>query len=95
MSPSVIVNIVQGSDLFLLLLCGFLVKSLLTPLRTTRLDGPLFLATALGSFVAVVFLSRAGAYLLGSLGSLGEQLRVLPMPLLAGGGSMIVCLFLT
>jgi polysaccharide biosynthesis protein PslA len=93
-SPSIILNIVQASDLFLLLFCGLLVKSLLTPLRTTRLDGPLFLATALGSFVAAVFLSRAGVYLLSSLCSLGEQLRLSLLPLLAGGGSMIVCLFL-
>ena len=41
-----------------------------------------------------VFLSRADAYLLTSLRSLGQQLKLLPIPLLAGGGSMIVCLFL-
>jgi polysaccharide biosynthesis protein PslA len=95
MSPSVIVNIVQASDLFLLLTCGLLARSLLRPLRGLHADGSLFLATITASLVTTVFLSRAHAYRLSSLCSLGKQLKVLPVPLLTGGASMIVCLFLT
>ncbi len=94
MSPSVIVNIVQASDVLLLLFCGLLAKSMLPPLGGLRSDGSLFLATTTGSFVAAVFLARANGYLLKSLLSLGRQLQLLPIPLLAGGASMIVCLFL-
>jgi Undecaprenyl-phosphate glucose phosphotransferase len=95
MSPSVIVNIVQVSDVLLLLFSGWLAKRMLPGLGGLRSDGSLVLAAATASFVAAGFLSQAGTYLLGSLGSLGKQLKLLPMPLLAGGGSMIVCLFLT
>ena len=94
MSPSVIVNIVQASDLLLLLFCGLLSTSVLTPLRGLRFEGSLFLITATASFVTAAFLARAHAYLLSSLCSLGKQLKLLPVPLLAGCGSMIVCLFL-
>jgi polysaccharide biosynthesis protein PslA len=94
MSPAVIVNIVQASDLLWLLCCGWLASRMLTPLRALHADGPLFLATVSGSFVGAVLLSRAGAYLLHSLRSLRIQLKLLPLPLLAGGGSMMVCLFL-
>jgi Undecaprenyl-phosphate glucose phosphotransferase len=94
MSPSVIVNIVQVSDVLLLLFCGLLAKAMLASRHGLRSDGSLFLATATASFVSAVLLSRAGAYLLPSLCSLGKQLKLLPMPLLGGGGSMIVCLFL-
>jgi polysaccharide biosynthesis protein PslA len=93
-SPSVIVNLVQASDLLLLLLCGLLARSILAPLRGLSSDGSLFLATATATLVAAVFLSRSDAYRLNSLCSLGRQLRLLPIPLLAGGASMIVCLFL-
>jgi polysaccharide biosynthesis protein PslA len=85
---------VQASDLFQLLFCGLLAKSVLTPLRGLHADGSLFLATITASLVTAVFLSRAHAYRLSSLCSLGKQLKALPVPLLAGGGSMIVCLFL-
>jgi Undecaprenyl-phosphate glucose phosphotransferase len=95
MSAAVIVNIVQASDLLLLLFCGWLARSMLTALSAVHVDGSLFLATVAGSFVGAVCLFRAGAYRLISLRSLGIQLRVLPLPLLAGGGSMMVCLFLT
>jgi polysaccharide biosynthesis protein PslA len=91
MSLSVIVNIVQASDLLLLLFCGLLGTSVLHGLR---FDGPLFLITATASFVTAAFLARAHAYLLSSLCSLGKQLKFLPVALLAGCGSMIVCLFL-
>jgi polysaccharide biosynthesis protein PslA len=94
MSPSVIVNIVQASDLLLLLFCGLLSTSVLTPLRGLRFEGSLFLITATASFVTAAFLARAHAYLLSSLCSLGKQLKLLPVPLLAGCASMIVCLFL-
>ena len=63
------------------------------PLLGLRSGGSLFLATVTASFVAAAFLSRADAYLLSSLCSLGKQLKLLPMPLLAGAGSMIACLF--
>jgi Undecaprenyl-phosphate glucose phosphotransferase len=94
MSPSVIVNIVQASDLLLLLFCGLLSTSVLTPLHGLRFDGSLFLITATASFVTAAFLARAHAYLLSSLCLLGKQLKLLPVPLLAGCASMIVCLFL-
>jgi Undecaprenyl-phosphate glucose phosphotransferase len=95
MSPSVIVNIVQASDLFLLLTSGLLARILLRPLRGLHADGSLFLATITASLVTTVFLSRAHAYRLSSLCSLGKQLKALLVPLLTGGASMIVCLFLT
>ena len=93
-SPAVIVRIVQASDLLLLLFSGLLAKSVLTPLYWLRSDGALVLATLVGSVVATVFLSRAGTYQLRSLSSLGKSLWILALPLLVGGGSMIVCLFL-
>jgi Undecaprenyl-phosphate glucose phosphotransferase len=93
-SPSVIVNMVQASDLFLLLICGLLARIVLTPPHGLHADGSLFLATITASLVTAVFLSRANAYRLSSLCSLSKQLKALPVPLLAGGGSMIVCLFL-
>jgi polysaccharide biosynthesis protein PslA len=94
-SPSVIVNMVQASDLFLLLISALLARSVLTPLRDLHADGSLFLATITASLVTTVFLFRVNAYRLSSLCSLGKQLKALPVPLLAGGASMIVCLFLT
>ena len=94
MSPSVIVNIVQASDFLLLLLCGLLGSSVLTPLHGLRFDGGLFLSTATASFVTAAFLARAHAYSLSTLCSLGKQLKLLAVPLFAGCGSMIVCLFL-
>ncbi|HET6219387.1 MAG TPA: undecaprenyl-phosphate glucose phosphotransferase [Acidobacteriaceae bacterium] len=93
MSPSVIVNIVQACDLLLLLFCGLLGTSVMK-LRGLPFDGSLFLITATASFVTTAFLARAHAYLLSSLCSLGKQLKLLPVTLLAGCGSMIVCLFL-
>src|SRR5271168_4118307 len=93
-SPAIIVNMVQASDLLLLLLSGWLASSMLTALRPLDAGGPLLLATVSGGLVAAVFLSRGGAYELFSLRSLGGQLKLLPLPLLAGGGSIIVCLFL-
>ena len=95
MSPSVIVNIVQASDLLLMLFCGLLTSSMLAPPHAQRPDGSLFFATVTGSLVAGAFFPRAGAYLLPSLCSLSKQLKLMPIPLLAGVGSMIVCLFLT
>jgi polysaccharide biosynthesis protein PslA len=93
-SPSVVVNIVQVTDSLLLLFCGLLARSMLTPLGGLHSDGSLFLATATAAFVVAVFLSRGNAYLLTSLRSLRQQLKLLPIPLLAGAGSMMVCLFL-
>jgi Undecaprenyl-phosphate glucose phosphotransferase len=88
------VNIVQVTDSLLLLFCGLLARSMLTPLGGLHSDGSLFLATATAAFVVAVFLSRGNAYLLTSLRSLRQQLKLLPIPLLAGAGSMMVCLFL-
>jgi Undecaprenyl-phosphate glucose phosphotransferase len=93
MSPSVIVNIVQAFDLLLLLFSGLPARTFLMPQRGLPSGGSLFLATVTASFVSAAFLSRADAYLLTSLCSLGKQLKLLPMALLAGAGSMIVCLF--
>jgi Undecaprenyl-phosphate glucose phosphotransferase len=94
MSAAVIVNIVQASDLLLLLFCGWLARSMLTALSALHVNGSLFLATVTGSFVAAECLFRAGAYRLTSLRSLGAQLKRLPRPVLAGGASILVCLFL-
>ncbi|MGA3223736.1 MAG: undecaprenyl-phosphate glucose phosphotransferase [Acidobacteriaceae bacterium] len=94
-SPSVIVNLVQASDVVLLLLSGLPARRVLTPLRGMHADGSLFLAAVTASLVTVVFLSRAHAYRLSSLCSLGKQLKAIPVPLFTGGASMIVCLFLT
>jgi Undecaprenyl-phosphate glucose phosphotransferase len=91
-SPAVIVNIVQVCDLLLLLLSGFLARTMLE-LNGLHSGKPLFLATLMASFVSAAFLSRADAYLLGSLCSLSKQLKLLPLPLVAGAGSLIACLF--
>jgi Undecaprenyl-phosphate glucose phosphotransferase len=93
MSPTVIVNIVQAFDLLLLLFGGLAAKTMLMPLLGLRSGGSLFFATVTASLVSAAFLSRADAYLLTSLCSLGKQLKLLPISLLAGAGSMIVCLF--
>jgi Undecaprenyl-phosphate glucose phosphotransferase len=94
MSSRVIVSIVKAFDLFWLLFAGLLAKSMPSPLHGVRADGSLFGATLAGSFVAAVFLSRADAYQLTSLRSLGKQMQLMPMPLLGGGCSMMVFLFL-
>jgi Undecaprenyl-phosphate glucose phosphotransferase len=92
--PAIIVHIVQASDLVLLFFSGLLAKVMLTPPHWLRSDGSLVLGTFVGGVVAAVFLSRANAYQLRSLCPPGKPLRILPLPLLAGAGSMIVCLFL-
>jgi Undecaprenyl-phosphate glucose phosphotransferase len=94
LSAQVIVSIVQASDFLCLLLAGWLAMSVTSPLRGLRAEGSLFLATFTGSVVAAVFLSRAHTYQLTSLRSLGKQMQLLLMPLLGGGCSMMVCLFL-
>jgi Undecaprenyl-phosphate glucose phosphotransferase len=90
----VIMHIVQASDVLLLLFSGLLAKVMLTQPHWLRSDGSLVLATFAGSVVAAVFLSRATAYQLHSLCSPGKPIQILLLPLLAGGGSVIVCLFL-
>ena len=94
LSSLVIVSIVQASDLVWLLFAGLLAMSMPSPLRGLRAGGSVLLATLTGSFVAAAFLSRAQTYQLPSLRSLGKQMQLLPMPLLGGGCSMMVCLFL-
>jgi polysaccharide biosynthesis protein PslA len=93
-SPAIVVRVVQASDFLLLLLSGLLANTVLTPRSWLRSSGALFLATLVGSVVAAVFLSGAGTYKLSSLAPPSKSLRILALPLLAGGGSMIVCLFL-
>ena len=94
MSPAVIVNMVQASDLLLLLLSGMLGKQTVAALHGLGSDGPLMLATIAGSVIVIICLARCGAYTLRSLRSLGNQFELLPMPLLVGTGGVIVCLFL-
>jgi polysaccharide biosynthesis protein PslA len=92
MSPAVIVNIVQVCDLLLLLFSGLLARTMLVSLGL-QFGRSLFLATVTASLVSAAFLSRADAYVLSSLCSLSKQLKLLPLPLLAGAVSMIACLF--
>jgi Undecaprenyl-phosphate glucose phosphotransferase len=94
MTSPVIMNIVQASDLLLLLCSGVLAKAILSSLHPPLFDKSLFLATIAGSVVTAVFLTRADAYPPHSLLSLGKQLQLLPLPLLLGAGSAMVCLFL-
>ena len=93
MLPAVIVNIVQGCDLLLLLCSG--VAAAINVNFALGLPRPAahFSATVTASFVSAAFLSRADTYLLSSLCSLSKQLKLLSLPLLAGAGSMIACLF--
>jgi Undecaprenyl-phosphate glucose phosphotransferase len=94
MPPAVIMHLVHASDVLLLLFSGLLAKVMLTPPHWLHSDGSLVLAALVGGVVATFFLSRANAYELRSLCPPGKPLQILPLPLLAGGGSMIVCLFL-
>jgi Undecaprenyl-phosphate glucose phosphotransferase len=94
MSSQVIVSTIQAFDLLWLLFAGLLARSMPSPLHGLRAAGSLFLATLTGSFVAAVFLSRVHAYQLTSLRSLVKQMQLLPLPLLGGGCSMMVFLFL-
>jgi polysaccharide biosynthesis protein PslA len=94
LSPSVIAHLVQAFDLLLLLFSGMLARSLLTPVHWRSSHGSFFVATVVGSVVTAVLLSRANAYQLRALCLLGKQLQSLLLPLLVGGGTMIVCLFL-
>ena len=89
-----ICNIVQASDLLLLLLSGVAAHSLLSPVQQARSGGVLFLAAVAGSAVAAVFLARSQSYSIQSLGSLNRQMPLLALPLLLGCGSTMVCLFL-
>ncbi len=92
--PAIIMHIVQVSDLMLLLLSGLLTKVMLTSPHWLRSDGSQVLATFVGSVVTSIFLSRANAYQLRSFCPPAKPLQILPLPLLFGGGSIIVCLFL-
>src|ERR1700761_8501235 len=94
LSSQVIVNIVQAADWVWLLLAGVLAWSIPSPLHELPTEGSLLLATLAGSCVAAVFLARARTYQLATLQSLGKQMQMLPMPLLGGCCSMMVCLFL-
>jgi Undecaprenyl-phosphate glucose phosphotransferase len=93
-TPAVIMHIVQASDVLVLLSSGLLAKVMLTPPHWLPSDGSLVLATVAGSVMATVSLSRVNAYQVRSLFPLVKPLQILPLPLLAGGCSMIVCLFL-
>ena len=93
LSPSVIINVVQTSDLLLLMLSGLLSWAILNQLHAMH-AGSLFVACITGSLVAMLLLARGNSYLLSSLRFPGKQLLLFPGPLLAGGCSAIVCLFL-
>jgi Undecaprenyl-phosphate glucose phosphotransferase len=94
MSPTVIVSLVRACDVLLLLGSGWLSRVILSPAQGPLRQGPLFVATIAGSAVAAAFLARAEAYRLPALRSPAKQIRRLLLPLLLGGGSTIVCLFL-
>ena len=94
LSPSVILNLIQASDLILLIVSGLLASSLFSRVQQTASAGPLVLVTTVGSLVAAVFLVRSHGYTLQLLRSLEKQLFLVALSLLFGGGSAIVCLFL-
>ena len=95
LSSAVISNIVEASDLLLLLLSGVAARSLLSPVQQAHSGGVLFLATIAGSAVTAAFLARSQSYSVQSLGSLNRQMPLLAFPLLLGCGSTMVCLFLS
>ncbi len=94
LSPGIIVRVVQATDLLLLLLSGLVARSMLAPLPWPRSDSSFVLATLLGTLVTVIALRRSEAYVVRSLSSLGNALKVLFLSLLFGGGCMIVGLFM-
>jgi Undecaprenyl-phosphate glucose phosphotransferase len=94
LSPPVIVGLVRVCDVLLLLVCGWLSRLVLTPVQGVLREGPLFVATIAGSVVAAALLARADVYQLPALRSPAKQIRLLLLPLLLGGSSTIVCLFL-
>jgi polysaccharide biosynthesis protein PslA len=92
LSASIIVKCIQVSDVSLLLFCGWLTGRVLAIAPQT--GGRYLLTTLAGSLLTALLLAGAGMYKLPLLCLLGKQLRSLTMPLLAGTGGMIVCLFL-
>jgi Undecaprenyl-phosphate glucose phosphotransferase len=96
LSAPMIMNIVQASDLVLLLAGGLLSKVLLSLAygSFSLFDKSLLLATVAGSVLTSVFLTRAEAYAPHTLRSAGSQLELMALPLLFGGASEIVCLFM-
>jgi Undecaprenyl-phosphate glucose phosphotransferase len=97
LSWSVIVSIFRACDLLLLFASGKIAVAILSAVHTPDgplRNGPLFVATLAGSGVAAGCLDRANGYVLSALSSLTKQLQLLLLPLLLGGGSAIVCLFL-
>jgi Undecaprenyl-phosphate glucose phosphotransferase len=93
-SPSIIGNLVQLSDLLLFLFSGLLTRMVLLPKQGWHSDGLLFLATLVGGVLTTHLLARANAYTPHSLRSVGNQFVLLPKPLLLATGSVIVCIFL-
>jgi Undecaprenyl-phosphate glucose phosphotransferase len=93
-SASIAVNLVQLSDILLLLLCGLLSRILLLPKEEHHVNGLLFFATLVGSVLTTRLLVRAGAYTPSSLRSWNRQSLLLMKPLLFGAGSIIICIFL-
>jgi polysaccharide biosynthesis protein PslA len=94
LSPLVIVDVVRASDLLLLLVAGPFARLALRSLRAPWSDGQLLLATISGSVLTTFLLVRAHVYVLQSLCSVFTQLRLFAVPLLAGTGTLMVCLFL-
>ncbi|MBB6143206.1 Undecaprenyl-phosphate glucose phosphotransferase [Silvibacterium bohemicum] len=94
MSASIAVNLVQLSDILILLLCGLLSRILLLPKDEHHVNGLLFFATLVGSVLTTRVLARADAYTPSSLRSWNRQSLLLMKPLLFGAGSIIICIFL-
>jgi Undecaprenyl-phosphate glucose phosphotransferase len=96
LSSPMIMNIVQALDLVLMLAGGLLSKVLLSLAygSFSLFDKSLLLATIAGSVLASVFLTRSEAYVPHILRSVGTQLELMVLPLLVGGASEIVCLFM-
>jgi polysaccharide biosynthesis protein PslA len=92
LSSPMIMNIVQASDLALLLAGGLLSKVLLSLAygSFSLFDKSLLLATIAGSVLTSVLLIRAEVYTPHALRSAGSQLELMALPLLFGGASEIV-----
>ena len=94
-SVPVVLGVARVADFALLLLAGWLATQLLAGLYGSTPEGPLVVATFAGALTACLCLARSGAYGVRELRSLVTQAQLVPAPLAAGAGSLIVCLFLT
>jgi Undecaprenyl-phosphate glucose phosphotransferase len=96
LSPPMILNIVQASDLVLLLAGGLLSKAWLSLAdgSFSLFDNSLLLSSILGSVLTFILLIRAKVYAAHALRSVGSQLKLMALPLLFGAASQVVCLFM-